>query len=458
MNSFRLIAFLLMLIFVSCQVYKGEREAVLPDLPAPPNHNPIFLTDIKDVSSHTLKDPKVVVSRVDAKTGDKVKMHIHFFDQNSFYMTGAAAGEWLKKWCKGTIVTNGVEIPVEKMTIRESNIKDRKPLAIALVMDHSGSMGEERAYSCQDAAIELINSLKQGDALSIIKYDGRVSLETPLTTSKSILLSGLKRNGLEGFGGMTAVSDAIDLGIQEISKADNGMQRVVIVFTDGYDNSSKFSVNDVVTKANNSNVSICAIDFGYGINKGFMEQYSYGTNGMYHHIYKKDEFKLAFEDMYKRYEYFYVVEFEQPDYGDHKFTLSLCLKDSVIQDSVIFNNLPDIGFINLLQVYFDTDKANIKSESSKAIKKVAKMMKLYPTMAIELRGHTDNSNRTGDPNYNFKLSQSRADAVKQALIKEGIGDNRINAVGFGEQKPIDSNDTPEGKAKNRRTEFVILRK
>jgi outer membrane protein OmpA-like peptidoglycan-associated protein/Mg-chelatase subunit ChlD len=457
---FKTSLFVLIIFAVSCQVYRDQdgKEAVLPDLAPPVGHNPQFITDIRDVSANEVKDPQVIISRIDEKNGDKVKLFVHFIDQSSFFMSGAAAGDWLKKWCKGTIITNGVEVPVDNLTIRESTLKDRKPLAVALVMDHSGSMGEDRAFACQDAAIDFIKSMKPNDALTLIKYDGRVSMETPLTTSQSLLLSGLKRNGLQGFGGMTAVSDAIMMGIDEISKADTSMQRMVIVFTDGHDNSSKFAVNDVVKKANQTGTIICAVDFGYGINKGYMEQFSKGTNGIYHHIYQKNEFKLAFDDLYKRFEYFYIVEFDQPDFGEHEIVLSMCLNNKVVSDTVKMNNLPDIGFINLLNVYFDSDKATIKSESAKAIKKVAAMMKLYPGMVIELRGHTDSSNRTGDPNHNMKLSQSRAEAVKNSLVKEGIGEGRIIAKGFGETVPVSDNETNEGKAKNRRTEFVILSK
>ncbi len=449
---------ILLLIVNSCQVYKGEVEQELPDLPPPVGHNPQFITEIRDVKNHQVREPKLIISRTYPKSGDKVVMHAHFIDQSSFFMTGAADKDWLSKWCKGTIITNGVEVPVENIKIRESTINDRQALSLAVVMDHSGSMGADRAFACQDAAIELIKSMKTGDAMALIKYDGKVSLETPLTTSQSILLSGLKRTGLEGFGGMTAVSDATMLGIEEVSKADSSLQRVVIVFTDGFDNSSKFQVSEVIKKAKETNTMICAVDFGYGINQGFMQQFSEGTGGMYHHIYQKNEFKLAFDDIYRRFEYFYVIEFDQPDFGDHEISLSLCLDNQTVSDTVRINNLPDIGFINLLSVFFDSDKSTVKSESTKAIKKVAKMMALYPGMVIELRGHTDSSNRTGDPNHNVKLSQARAEAVKKALVKEGISEGRIIAKGFGETVPIADNDTNEGKARNRRTEFVILRK
>ena len=79
-------------------------------------------------------------------------------------------------------------------------------------------------------------------------------------------------------------------------------------------------------------------------------------------------------------------------------------------------------------------------------------MKEVPTLKIELSGHTDN---IGKDDYNLKLSQNRADAVKNYLVSRGRP-NRIDAVGYGETRPIVSNDTKEGRASNRRTEFEII--
>lgn len=319
-------------------------------------------------------------------------------------------------------------------------------------------MGTDRAYACQDAVLDFINSKRADDAIAVIKYDGKVKLESPLTTSASVSISNFSRNGLEGFGGLTAINDAIISAVRELSKADDKYQRIVAVFTDGFDNSSKISLDSTIAYAKQNNVIICAIDFGYGINIGYMKQFSDATNGIYHHVYKKDEYKLVFDDIYKRFENYYLIEFEQPDFGEHFVTIKLCAPKEDISNSFIFNNLPDIGFINLLNIYFDVDKSTIKKESDKAIKRVAAMMKVYQGIVIELRGHTDSTNRTGDPDYNIKLSQSCADAVKSALVKEGIAERRILTRGFGEHMPKADNNTPEGRAKNRRTEFIILEK
>jgi outer membrane protein OmpA-like peptidoglycan-associated protein len=78
-----------------------------------------------------------------------------------------------------------------------------------------------------------------------------------------------------------------------------------------------------------------------------------------------------------------------------------------------------------------------------------------PTMKIELSGHTDSD---GSDTYNQKLSENRAKAVVDYLVKRGIKAERMVAVGYGESKPIDTNETPEGKQNNRRTELKILEK
>jgi outer membrane protein OmpA-like peptidoglycan-associated protein len=83
------------------------------------------------------------------------------------------------------------------------------------------------------------------------------------------------------------------------------------------------------------------------------------------------------------------------------------------------------------------------------------ILKAYPNAEVQLVGHTDNS---GDPAANMKLSQDRANAVRDMLVNGGIDANRISTAGYGQDKPIASNDTGEGRAKNRRTELVVTKK
>ena len=106
------------------------------------------------------------------------------------------------------------------------------------------------------------------------------------------------------------------------------------------------------------------------------------------------------------------------------------------------------------KVMFDTAKATIKVESHQLLNDVAEVMKEHPNIKkVRIEGHTDSD---GPNEYNKTLSQNRANAVMAFLEKAGIDPSRMEAVGYGEEKPIAENDTAEGKERNRRVEFNII--
>ncbi len=104
-------------------------------------------------------------------------------------------------------------------------------------------------------------------------------------------------------------------------------------------------------------------------------------------------------------------------------------------------------------INFDVDKATIRPESMGTLNMVVRVMKDNPDIKFEVDGHTDN---TGTDARNTTLSQQRADAVKAQLIVMGIDASRLTSKGFGDTKPIADNSTLEGKANNRRVEFVKI--
>ncbi|MBE0487158.1 OmpA family protein [Marinobacter sp.] len=106
-----------------------------------------------------------------------------------------------------------------------------------------------------------------------------------------------------------------------------------------------------------------------------------------------------------------------------------------------------------LYVEFELDKTEVREAFYPEIEKLAKVMKQYSTSTILLEGHTDS---TGSASYNQRLSKSRADAVMKVLINEfGIVRDRITTSGMGESQPVASNNTPEGRAQNRRVEAIV---
>ncbi len=105
-------------------------------------------------------------------------------------------------------------------------------------------------------------------------------------------------------------------------------------------------------------------------------------------------------------------------------------------------------------VQFEFDSAKLTEEAKVVLQEVIDAMKRHPNVQIEIHGHTDS---TGDAAYNITLSQERAQAVKDHMVQNGVSTTRMTTQGFGENKPIASNETAEGRALNRRIEFVIVK-
>ena len=117
----------------------------------------------------------------------------------------------------------------------------------------------------------------------------------------------------------------------------------------------------------------------------------------------------------------------------------------------LYDRLTNDGKIVSYAITFETGKADLKPESIVEINRVAKLMQEHPELEFEVQGHCDN---TGTDAVNDPLSQQRADAIVNALVKQDIASSRLTPIGKGSHSPIAPNDTAEGRAKNRRVEFV----
>jgi len=131
--------------------------------------------------------------------------------------------------------------------------------------------------------------------------------------------------------------------------------------------------------------------------------------------------------------------------GSFNYSLNQWLagnSDTSVPKRFVFDNLN-----------FETGSTQLTADSVPTVESLVAIMKAYPNVAVRLEGYTDN---TGDADANKKLSLDRAVAVKAIMVKDGIAEVRIIGTdGYGQEKPIASNDTEEGRAKNRRTELVV---
>lgn len=109
--------------------------------------------------------------------------------------------------------------------------------------------------------------------------------------------------------------------------------------------------------------------------------------------------------------------------------------------------------VQLVNIRFEFNSAAPTEDSQEGVDMLAAFLESHPEIHVELAGHTDN---VGSDTYNNKLSQERAEVVRQALIARGIDENRLTAKGYGSTRPLAENDTEEHRAMNRRTEMIIL--
>ena len=118
-----------------------------------------------------------------------------------------------------------------------------------------------------------------------------------------------------------------------------------------------------------------------------------------------------------------------------------------------YDRIMEDGKIVATGIRFDSGKATLKPESMGIINEMVEVMDDHPDIKISIEGHTDSD---GDDASNQKLSEERAVTVMNTMVKSGISADRLTTKGFGESMPVDKNDSPEGKANNRRVEFVKM--
>ena len=142
---------------------------------------------------------------------------------------------------------------------------------------------------------------------------------------------------------------------------------------------------------------------------------------------------------------------------NHMYLLSIVEKEIMKQEveanaEAMGSDINSTGHVSIYGIYFDTGKSEIKPESDAAISEIAKLLKNNGALNLYVVGHTDN---VGSFDSNMKLSKDRADAVVKALTgKHGIAAARLKPYGVASLAPVTSNDTEDGKAKNRRVELV----
>lgn len=402
----------------------------------------------------------------DARYPDEVVLQAYIFDSGGSAISGLApphfkgTGEWRRYWPLLIDSCNGQAVRVDEFTVEEISEENRDPYAIAFVLDHSGSMGEQRVRRLRRSIALLLRGISKEDNVSLISFTDNPFLEVPLTGDKKEWVTEFDSADLSTYGGGTALYDGAVAGINEVARGPAGSRRVVVLFTDGVDGSSTATMNDVHRLAREKNVALYTIGYGPADTEVLIDLAQY-TGGRMYRIYRTREFLDVFMDLYRRLNRYYRIRYRPPVCaGLHTARAFVTLPELGIDrlwgegvyDRSIITPFDSIGSIVFVNIEFDYNEATIRPESMPRIEEVAAVMTRVPTMRMEVRGHTDDQ---GEEEYNLELSRRRARSVADRLVALGVARDRLSVQGFGETRPLYPNDSEENRRRNRRTEFVI---
>ncbi|MDD2625798.1 MAG: OmpA family protein, partial [Bacilli bacterium] len=137
------------------------------------------------------------------------------------------------------------------------------------------------------------------------------------------------------------------------------------------------------------------------------------------------------------------------------FQLADTNKTNSYQKDIFLTPIQEGESVVLNNIFFKTNSAELESSSISELNTLVELLSKNENISIEISGHTDN---VGTATYNLELSTKRAQSVKAYLESKRIASYRLTAIGYGQTKPIAENASEEGRAKNRRTEFKIIKK
>lgn len=347
---------------------------------------------------------------------------------------------------------------IDSFKVREFGANDSIPYNIALTVDYSGSMSAvlDAIYT----GTEMFVSMKYPyDRIALTSFNENFDVKVPLSQDTATILNLYRANKAKNIGNFSGLYDAVWNCMKILENTPEEDPRVIVLFTDGDDNFSKMNLDSIIPRATAKDMHVFVVAFGY-TKEDNLQKLAFYTGGKFYRAYSKEDLVKVFKDIYMSLRYHYLITYHPPLYwGYHKAFAGLSLpgRSDTLFASGDYNTA---GWMNLNDtiikpITFDFNKSEIKEESFYILDELADLMYSWPKLRFEIQGHTDN---VGTEEYNQKLSERRAEAVYDALIKRGVEPHRLRWRGFGMTRPIESNTTEEGRAKNRRTEFLIIAK
>lgn len=424
---------------------------------------------------------------------DIVKLYVLVVDTAGNFVHGLApptiSEQESSKYFVGLVesYTGGGSQSITDFKVEENKFQPVKSSDISLVLDYSGSM-QNAIGDLETSAKSFIDNKLDGDRISLVRFDGNVVQEIGLTKDKSAILNTVKFNGLDKFGGSTALYAAMSDGITSLEENPNAKNEMLL-FTDGCENSSMFylgkkavTAQEVADFANDKSVRINIISFGEGVNTKLLEVLSSYTGGNYYPVMSSKEINGVWTELPYLKRNFYTITFKTNDlkkidgiklkYADNTGKTNFAKRDLYMNTPVDFyeyeggedsywmkylktaGNLKPISTPQVLAL-FGLNGRIVLNEYLPKVDTLVSFMNSDSTISAMLFGHTDQSDTD---EYNDKLSAERCRYIKSYLISRGIDEKRIFIVALGESAPIWKEENEDWKSlENRRVEVLFLK-
>lgn len=395
------------------------------------------------------------------------------------FASSETADEYFRKLIE-TVKTTTSEVEFEVEEIHDDTTK----YDMSLVLDHSGSM-TNKTKILERSVKKFIEQKYIDDNYSIVKFDDSLNIACKLENDVAKILEAANFNGIDSFGGSTALFAAADLGLQSLKNGEN--KKVVVLFSDGYENASfqyfgeySASLNELVHKIKSSHASLFLISYGDNFNQNLINELILQTNGRFYQVNQLKDINDVYEDIKHLSRTYYKIKYRPiMREGEHNVQLTyyneldnavtnyiFLIGDQVFDfnqynidttaywcDSLIIKAGYKLVFPPQVLVNFEFDKYDVKNKYSKILNNFATYLTQHPNSKIVIYGHTD-SNGTNE--YNLDLSQKRANQVADFLKEKKISQARIKTIPKAFTQPVHPVEKYEWQAaENRRVEILL---
>ncbi|RMF36314.1 MAG: VWA domain-containing protein [Chlorobiota bacterium] len=395
----------------------------------------------------------------------EIRLIARVFDSSGNFITHLAPPvvPTQERWVRLQETLGRRTLPISDFTVREFGEGDSaRGYTIVLALDYSGSM-RGVLDAMEDGARTFIGMKYPADELAVATFNTALDLKVPFERDRERLLATFEQVRRRNFGGYSSVYDGLISATKLFDTAATAEQpRVLVCFTDGDENASREDARTLFEEATKRRVRIFPIGFGY-VRDDLLEYVAAQTGGRFYRVTSRKELLAVFAEIYRSLRYYYLVRYRPPMFaGLHIVDLFLQPRASDTTlgghgsyDKSDINPWAQLNDAFNKMITFDYNKATLRPEAIPIIEEIADQLERYERVWLEVRGHTDD---IGGIEFNQRLSEERAKAVVRALIERGIDSVRLRPRGMGMLYPLVPNTSEENRAKNRRTEFVIIRR